>query len=309
MAPEQMEGVITVDARTDIWALGTILYEILIGKPPFSGESLPQIFVRIMRSPTPRPSALRKRLPDKDKIDAIVARCLAIDPDDRFQSVGELAWALSAIAESRAHGRETAARISRVLAKQQQPVSIHSSGHDGVSSSRLGLAHVVEPRPQRNSRALRTVASIFGSAVILSSGAMIGVLAAHGALERNRGAAPTDEAAPTREAPRHDPPSPREAPVSTAAAVAEAPPARSAGERSIAVAHIAKPFATEVFTQSASLPIPPGASVKGVNEIVSASLPPPEVNAPRSDSATNADAARSADSPSIGHEPGPADSD
>ena len=117
MAPEQMEAAANVDARADIWALGTILYELLIGKPPYQGDSLPKIFVKIMRAPSaPRPSASRADVPRE--MDAIVARCLEVDEEDRFQTVAELAWALSKIGTP--HARDSAARISRVFEKYSE---------------------------------------------------------------------------------------------------------------------------------------------------------------------------------------------
>ncbi len=141
MAPEQMEGSDALDARSDIWALGTILYELLVGKPPYSGDSLPQLFVKIMRARTPRPSA--KRAGVRSDIDDIVCRCLEVDPADRFETVAELAWALSRVGAA-AHARDSAARISRVLDRQS-------------SEARRGAWHASLPRCGRGFRACTRV--------------------------------------------------------------------------------------------------------------------------------------------------------
>lgn len=98
MAPEQMEASPRVDARSDIWALGAILYELLVGQPPFRGTTLPQIFVNILRSKPPRPSDARSDVPAA--LDAVVKRCLSVDPAGRFGSAAELARALSSFART-----------------------------------------------------------------------------------------------------------------------------------------------------------------------------------------------------------------
>jgi serine/threonine-protein kinase len=115
MAPEQMEAGDAIDARSDIWALGALLYELLVGKAAYKGESLPQIFVKIMRSDAPCPSAHRRGVPPE--LDAIVARCMAIEPEDRFQSVAELARALAELGGERE--LESAQRTERVLERRR----------------------------------------------------------------------------------------------------------------------------------------------------------------------------------------------
>ena len=99
MSPEQMKSARGVDARTDIWALGAILYELLAGFPPFNGESMPAICAAILIE-EPKPLVqIRSDVPPE--LQAVVARCLAKIPDYRFPHVGELAAALLPFAPRR----------------------------------------------------------------------------------------------------------------------------------------------------------------------------------------------------------------
>jgi len=91
MSPEQAAGG-AIDARSDLFSLGTVLYEMVTGTLPFKGRSLLDSLVQISSgNPPPAPSSLR---PLPAEIDALILRCLAKNPEDRFQSARELLEAL-----------------------------------------------------------------------------------------------------------------------------------------------------------------------------------------------------------------------
>ena len=93
MSPEQMNSPRQVDARSDIWSLGITLYQLTTGRPPFSAETLPALFVQIVQG---APYPMRDVRPDvPDAFAATVMRCLEKDPQRRFASVDELARALA----------------------------------------------------------------------------------------------------------------------------------------------------------------------------------------------------------------------
>lgn len=88
MAPEQVRGEGS-DARTDIWAFGVLLYEMLAGAKPFSAPTLPELFSSILRdAPAPMPDSVPAAM------QGIVERCLAREPGGRYQSAAEIRAAL-----------------------------------------------------------------------------------------------------------------------------------------------------------------------------------------------------------------------
>jgi Tol biopolymer transport system component len=96
MAPEQLEGK-EADARTDIFALGAVLYEMTTGKKPFSGGSQASLISSIMTSEPQPISRLQPMTPAS--LDRVVRLCLAKDPDDRWQTAHDVKLQLDGIAQ------------------------------------------------------------------------------------------------------------------------------------------------------------------------------------------------------------------
>jgi serine/threonine protein kinase len=111
MSPEQLESARNVDARTDIWAIGAILYELVTGRVPFVADSLPELVVKIL-SGVPEP--LAKLRPDAPPgLERVILKCLEKKRTNRYEHLGELAVALLEFGPRRA--RASVERISGVI--------------------------------------------------------------------------------------------------------------------------------------------------------------------------------------------------
>jgi serine/threonine-protein kinase len=99
MAPEQVQGR-ALDARTDVFALGVLLYEMLTGRRPFPGATVAEVTHRILYGQAEPPDEVAGR-PLPAAVQEVLARALARDPADRFQTAGALAAALRTAAETR----------------------------------------------------------------------------------------------------------------------------------------------------------------------------------------------------------------
>ena len=111
MSPEQLRSSRDVDARTDVWSLGIILYELIGGVTPYPGESVTETIANIMTEEAPPLATLCRDLPPK--LQGVIDRCLQKKRDERYASIVELAEDLASFGSPAA--RVSAEIVRRVL--------------------------------------------------------------------------------------------------------------------------------------------------------------------------------------------------
>jgi len=268
MSPEQMRSSKVVDARSDIWSLGVVLFELLSGRVPYEATTLTELAFTIATTAAPPLRTVRPDLPER--LEAVVARCLEREKEARFASVSELARALAEFGSEAS--RRSVERIVGVQALASAAPPDRSS--IPVTPSNPAIAGTVTatgptilvgasetPKPRRSRAALAIGASALGAA-------FVAVILARGALGPAASTAPSGPAAPSSSVAASAPsPAP-----STATAGPSMPPSTSAAAQA---------------PPASSTPPPPAASAPALPAPAGRSTPPhPVVASPASPATT-----------------------
>jgi serine/threonine-protein kinase len=256
MAPEQMKNARTADARSDVWSMGVVMYQLMEGRPPYSGQSYAELVLKVGTEPVP---------PMHAKVQAVlhdtILRCLEKDPGKRVQSVAELAKMIAPFATDPIGGAFAVERIVRIAATRSSaqgmrqrtdggsmyPAPLTPSNHGSVSH---GSGQVTFQT--RGSRAW----IIAGAAALAIVAGVGGYIVSEVTRDRSAAAAttPADTAAPAVAAPGAVP----AVPVAPAAQVAPVvPPAVAAPPAPPAVAAGSAGSAAEAPTPPPAPPPPP----------------------------------------------------
>ncbi len=257
MSPEQAEGAKTVDHRTDIWAMGVIAFECLMGGRPFEAETLASLLVDICARPIPIPSQRGPVLPG---FDAWFARACERDLNQRFASAKEAAAALKQVCDARAtstgaysalssaSGAVSGSRSAGQVALSQPGGAVAGQSDAGFSSTNVGTSPIVPVKSNPGAvAALAVVGAVFlGGAFVAWS-------------HFKTGAAPSASASAVgvaASAPTLQPEVAHVADVPTPVVASESPPAPPPSVEPVASAQAATPSTPQQRKHAAAVAVP-----------------------------------------------------
>ena len=208
MAPEQARAAGTIDHRADLYSLGCILHELLVGEPPFVAEGAGEIIAMQLFNDVVRPSTRVQVSPD---MDALVMRLLEKEPHDRYQQAADVHQALTQIIAL--HGAKLSAELASAsgslpgVSQQRLAPTPMPRAH---GSLKLSLIDEAPPPPEKKS-ALPIVAGIV--TVLLAAGAAFFVMSRGGDDEPKPSAQASEPANQPANQPTPPPAPPKPAPV------------------------------------------------------------------------------------------------
>ncbi|HEY3497967.1 MAG TPA: protein kinase [Polyangiaceae bacterium] len=281
-SPEQLTRPESIDGRTDVWALGVVLYQALSGKLPFVADTIPSLYSQIISKP-PAPFPAVPNVPDE--LVAVITRCLSRSPEDRYPHMLDLARALLPFAPPRAkHIVESLATLPPP-APEEARASRGPSAPGAPTATTLELGTHTTPDATVASRALeppRKRRGPWGPLLVIGAAAAAAVIALRPRVpdpsvlpkestvsaplvpappEPTLGAFPHDKAQPHEEA--RPAPLPSTAPAaSSVAARAKRPPLGP--PRGAASAQ--PPAASAAAVAPVPVPVPPAASAAVPNQ-------------------------------------------
>jgi serine/threonine-protein kinase len=168
MSPEQMRSAKDVNAQTDIWSLGVMLFELLSGRPAFLGDSVTELAIVVATQPTPSIRALRRDAPEG--LETVLLKCLEKDRRLRYANVAELAMALLPFAPAR-----SSASVERIVgivgaAGQAAPVGAAARPTGAMAHTMLApetLPPVGRTAPETSRRRVTLGGAVAGASLVL----------------------------------------------------------------------------------------------------------------------------------------------
>jgi len=214
MSPEQCRGAGTIDHRSDIYSLGCMMFRMVTGRPVFEAEGSGDLIAMHLREPPRPPSSVT---PVRPELDAIVLRCLAKSPDDRYQSMHDLAVEVDHLLRTISapgvalHALTPLPPAAIPPPTQMTPITNLRAEIPTTLSSGVGQQAAVPPATMTRARQWPIIGAL--SVVLIAGGAIAIIAATHG---RGNGGA-TDEphaASAPKPTPVADPaPAPASTPV------------------------------------------------------------------------------------------------